>query len=81
MPTLAEGSPGAAVTETATVTVGPTVTVTEKTTERITSVAKEGGGGRFELMLALAALITALSGATATASGIRKDRRRSRSRR
>lgn len=81
-PSLLPGvPPGATVTETQTVTVGPTVTVTEKMIERVTTTAKESGGGQVEWALAGAALLTALSGATTTAAGVRKDRRRSQSRR
>lgn len=76
MPTLTEGS--SIVTET--VTVGPTVTVTEKTTEKITTT-KESGGDTAQLAVAGAAVLTALSGATTTVAGVRKDYRRPRSRR
>ncbi|MET9466395.1 hypothetical protein ABZY44_16640 [Streptomyces sp. NPDC006544] len=73
--------PAGVVTETRTVTVGPTVTVTEKMIERVTTTAQEGGGGKVEWALAGAALLTALSGATSTAAGVRKDRRRAQPRR
>ncbi|MCY0954120.1 hypothetical protein [Streptomyces sp. H27-S2] len=66
---------------TKTVTVLPTVTVTEKTIERINTTAKESGGGKTELAAAGAAVLAALSGATATVAGVLKERRRPRSRR
>ncbi|MFD3681958.1 hypothetical protein [Streptomyces sp. NPDC058613] len=74
-PTLTEGPPVAIVTET--LTVGPTVTVIE----RIKTTPKESGGDMTESAVAGAAVLAALSGATTTVAGIRKDRRRPRSRR
>ncbi|MGW6689789.1 hypothetical protein [Streptomyces sp. NPDC054961] len=80
-PRPTDAPPAAVATETRTVTVGPTVTVTEKVIERVTTTAQESGGGKVEWALAGAALLTAFSGATSTAAGVRKDRRRSQSRR